>query len=107
MYPKISVISVILKPFIPHDSSLIISVTCSHSSILSLLKQKKNSTINDDRTHPNSNDLGGIIDLISVIQICHLSTLSGLNSFRYLLNLLYYYITHDFKMIMYTTMLNM
>ncbi len=39
MYAKMSVISVILKPFIPHDSSLIISVTCLHSSILSLLKQ--------------------------------------------------------------------
>ncbi len=38
MYTKILVIAVILKPFIPHDSSLIISVTCSHSSILSLLK---------------------------------------------------------------------
>ncbi len=38
MYTKISVISVILKPFTPHDSSLIISVTRSHSSILSLLK---------------------------------------------------------------------
>ncbi len=38
MYAKISVISVILKAFIPHDSSLIISVTCSHSSILSFLK---------------------------------------------------------------------
>ncbi len=38
MYAKISVISFILKPFIPHDSSLIISVTCSHSSILSLQK---------------------------------------------------------------------
>ncbi len=39
MYAKISVISVILKPLIPHDSFLIISVTCSHSSILCLLKQ--------------------------------------------------------------------
>ncbi len=38
MNAKISVISVILKPFIPHDISLIISITCSHSSILSLLK---------------------------------------------------------------------
>ncbi len=38
MYAKISVILVRLKPFIPHDNSLIISVTCSHSSILSLLK---------------------------------------------------------------------
>ncbi len=38
MYAKISVISVILKLFTPHDSSLIISVRCSHSSILSLLK---------------------------------------------------------------------
>ncbi len=38
MYAKISVISVILKPFIPHDSFLIICVTFSHSSILSLLK---------------------------------------------------------------------
>ncbi len=35
MYAKISVITVILKPFTPHDSSLMISVTCSHCSILS------------------------------------------------------------------------
>ncbi len=39
MYAKISDISVILNLFIPHDSFLIISVTYSHSSIFSLLKE--------------------------------------------------------------------